>query len=293
MAAQGTRIKDLWKSEVELPIDRQVRERLGLSWKEAKAMVTGGKVHVDGDMVSEPQAAPAPGAEISVDTDRRRPSRRVTFGDKRILLQDEHVLVVDKPSGLVSVPPTPTGEPTVLDHLARITGSPVQGVHRLDHGTSGLMLFARSQEATGVLERAFQRHEVQRTYLAICRGLPQAPTLWDEPLTLTKPGAAPREVSAVTRLLSADAAGPAALVHLALDTGRWHQVRLHAALHGHPVLGDRDHGDPARDRPLKTRRLALHSHTLVLTHPITGEPLSFECPLPPDLEQLLARLGDE
>ena len=293
MAVKGGRIKATWDSEEALPIDRQIRDRLGLSWKEAKALVTGGKVHVDGDMVNVLQAVPAVGARLSVDTDRRRPSRRTAFGEEQILLQDEHLLVVDKPSGLVSVPPTSTGEPTVLDHLVRITGDPVHGVHRLDHGTSGLMLFARSQEAAEVLDDGFRRHAVRRTYLAICHGLPQAPIRWEEPLTLHKPGAPPREVSAVTQLLSAEPAGTTAFVHLALETGRWHQVRLHAALHGHPILGDRDHGDPARDRPLRPPRLALHSRSLVFTHPITGETLSFECPLPPDLAQLLARLRDE
>jgi len=286
------RIIDHWDAPGGTPLDRQVRERLGLSWKDAKALVTTGKVHVDGTMVTAPHSTPPGGAVITVDTDRRRPSRRPRFEKKRILHLDEHLLVVDKAPGLVSVPPTPTGEPTVLDHLVRITGAPVHAVHRLDHGTSGLMIFARSDPARAGLEEALRRHGIRRTYLALCHGHPSAPARWIHPLTIKKPDTAPRKVAATTELLSAAPAGPAALLHLALDTGRWHQVRLHAALHGHPLLGDRDHGDPTADRLLRPPRLALHSHTLDLAHPVTGEELGFDLPLPPDLTDLLARLRD-
>ncbi len=283
-------IKTHWSSTAGIPLDRQVRDRLGLSWKNAKTLVTTGKVHVDGVLVTTPQSTPDAGAEISVDTNRRRPSRRRSFPEERILHRDEHLFVVDKPIGLVSVPPTPTGESTILDHLIRITGGPVLAVHRLDHGTSGLMLFARSDDTAATLEEMFRRHAVRRTYLALCHGHPTAPARWAEPLTLRKPGAPPGEVTATTNLLSSNPAGPAALLHLAPQTGRWHQVRLHAALHGHPLLGDRDHGNPTLDRPLRPRRLALHSHTLALRHPVTGEDLSFDVPLPADLSDLLARL---
>ena len=253
----------------------------------------GGKVHVDGVLAATPQLIPPAGAEITLDPDRRRPSRRPDLAPDRILYSDTHLLVVDKPPGLVSVPPTSTGEPTVQDHLIRMTGAPVRGVHRLDHGTSGLMVFARSAAAAEAFDGAFRAHAVRRTYLALCHGHPAAPARWDEPLTLRKPDGPPREVSAVTRLLSARPAGPGALLHLALDTGRWHQVRLHAALHGHPLLGDRTHGDPTLDRPFRPRRLALHSHTLEFDHPITGAQFRFEMPLPRDLVDLLARLRGE
>ncbi len=271
-----------------IPLDRLIREHLGLSWKDAKRLVTTGKVHVDGDLCATPQVIPEPGAEITVNTNRRRPSYRPSLSEDRLLHQDEHLLVVDKPPGLVSVPPTPTGESTALDHLIRLTGALVLPVHRLDHGTSGLMLFARTDAAGAALDTMFRRHAVRRTYLAICHGHPDAPARWAEPLTLQKPDEPRRKVSAITNLLSAEPVGPTALLHLALETGRWHQVRLHAAIHGHPLLGDRDHGDPTLDKPLRPARLALHSHTLELTHPITGEELNFELPLPSDLADLLS-----
>lgn len=287
------RIKDRWASPTGLPLDRQLRDRLGLSWRDAKALVARGKVHVDGVLVQAPQTIPDAGAAITVDTDRRRPSRRPGFEPTRILHRDEDLLIVDKPAGLVSVPPTSTGEPTVLDHLLRITGGPVHPVHRLDHGTSGLMVFACSEAATTALDEALRRHALRRTYLALCHGLPAAPARWDEALTLRKPDEPPRQVRAITNLLTATPAGPGALLHLALETGRWHQIRLHAALHGHPLLGDREHGDDALDQGLWPRRLALHSHTLELRHPTTGAALRFERPLPPDLAELLARLRGE
>ena len=288
MDAKGSRLQDGWDARGGLPLDRLVRERLGLSWKDAKRLVTTGKVHVNGCLCTTPQVVPDQGAEITVNTDRRRPSRRPSLSEGSLLFLDEHLLVVDKPPGLVSVPPTPTGEPTVLDHLVRLTDARVLAVHRLDHGTSGLMLFARNHAAAAALDTMFRRHEVRRTYLAICHGHPDAPARWTEPLTLRKPGKPRLEVSAITNLLSAEPAGPAALLHLALETGRWHQVRLHAALHGHPLLRDQDHGDPILDKPLRPGRVALHSHTLRLTHPMTGTELHFELPLPPDLADLLS-----
>ena len=284
----GSSLKGRWDAPGRVPLDRLVRERLGLSWKDAKRLVTTGKVHVDGHLCATPQMIPEPGARITVNTDRRRPSRRPSLSEDRLLHRDEHLLVVDKPPGLVSMPPTPTGESTVLDHLERLIGARVLPVHRLDHGTSGLMLFALTDAAAAALDGLFRRHAVRRTYLAICHGHPNAPARWAEPLTIRKPGVPSREVSAVTNLLSAEPAGPAALLHLALETGRWHQIRLHAALHGHPLLGDRDHGDPTLDKPLRAGRVALHSHTLDLTHPVTGEELHFELPLPPDLADLLS-----
>ncbi|MFH1531521.1 MAG: RluA family pseudouridine synthase [Pseudomonadota bacterium] len=268
-----------------------MRDRLGLSWKDAKALVTTGKVHIGGVLVTTPQTVVDAGTEVSVDTDRRRSSRRPELRADQIIHLDEHLLIVDKPTGLVSMPPTPTGEPTVLDHLVRLVGAPVIAVHRLDHGTSGLMIFARTERTAADLDDALRRHAVRRTYLALCHGHPRAPARWDEPLVIRKPDEPPREVAAATNLLSARPVGPAALLHFALETGRWHQVRLHAALHGHPLLGDRDHGDPSQDRPLHPRRLALHSHTLEFCHPVTGEELRFEQPLPGDLTDLLARLG--
>ena len=284
------RLKSRWKASDGVPLDRQVRERLDLSWKDAKALVTTGKVHVGGLLCVAPQTIPDVGAEITVDSDRRRPARRPPFEADRILHRDEHLLVVDKPSGLVSLPPTPTGEPTVLDHLLRITGAPVHAVHRLDHGTSGLMIFARTHRAAAALDEALRRHAVRRTYLALCHGQPAAPTQWNKTLTIKKPDAPSRTVHALTNVLSARAIGPAALLHLALETGRWHQVRLHAALYGYPLLGDRAHGDPVRDRGVGIRRLALHSHTLHLAHPVDGSDLSFSLELPAALAEVVSRL---
>ncbi|MBM4372861.1 MAG: RluA family pseudouridine synthase [Deltaproteobacteria bacterium] len=267
-----------------------MRERCALSWTQARRLVRSGKVHVDGALVPEPSFIPPVGSSVSLDTDRRRPARRVTVDPSRILHRDPHLLVVDKPPGLVSVPPTPTGEATLLDQLVGLTGTPVFAVHRLDQGTSGLMVFACSAAAAQGLEELFRVHDVQRTYLALCHGTPAAPALWDDPVLVQKPDAPAREVPAVTRVLSSTPAGNAALLHLALATGRWHQVRLHAAAHGHPILGDREHGDPSRDRPFRPPRLALHSHTLALRHPVTGGTLDFTLPLPADLEALLRRI---
>jgi 23S rRNA pseudouridine1911/1915/1917 synthase len=193
-----------------------------------------------------------------------------------IVYRDEHLVVVDKPPGMLTAP-TPEGDRgTLADVLARDPrlGGPIHVVHRLDLMTSGLLVLARTPLANRVLSERFRVHDVDREYLAAVGGRPAG-----LPRTLASPIAGRR---AVTHVAVEDAApgDRASLLRARLGTGRTHQIRIHLAGIGHPVLGDRDYGIPtAVDPP----RLALHAAVLGFAHPATGVVLRFERPWPDDL----------
>lgn len=198
-----------------------------------------------------------------------------------VVHEDEHLLVVSKPSGLLTAP-TPEGDrDTLLTLLSRERA--LHLVHRLDLATSGLLCFAKSLEASRALDAAFQRHDVERRYLAVLVGDVEgdARTI-DLPL---------RGKRAVTHLEVLERLGGATLARVTLETGRTHQVRLHAASLGHPVAGDGLYGVGARAAGLPPPpRLALHAAVLGLAHPCSGVPLRFEAPLPAELESWIALL---
>jgi 23S rRNA pseudouridine1911/1915/1917 synthase len=203
--------------------------------------------------------------------------------DLRLVFHDEHLVVVDKPAGMPSAP-TPEGDRgTVADLLRRslLPGGPFFVVHRLDLATSGLLLLARTEAANRALSAAFRAHDVDREYLAVVDGAPpNAAWTIDEPIAGRR---------SVTHLRHEVAFGAMATrIRARLETGRTHQVRLHLAGAGHPVLGDRRHG---RRSSFDPPRLALHATLLGFAHPATGQRLRFESPWPADLEAWLAALA--
>jgi 23S rRNA pseudouridine1911/1915/1917 synthase len=209
--------------------------------------------------------------------------------------QDEHLLVVDKPPGLVVHPARGHREGTLAQLLAGTAagGDPERAgiVHRLDRDTSGLLLVARSEEVHRLLQRALAERHIEREYLALVEGRPPARTgTIDAPI-----GRHPRERThmAVGGNFSREArthftlerALPAhSLLSLRLETGRTHQIRVHLQAIGHPVAGDPEYGTPGM---LGLTRQFLHAARLALEHPITGEPLEVRSPLPPDLAAAL------
>jgi 23S rRNA pseudouridine1911/1915/1917 synthase len=198
-----------------------------------------------------------------------------------IVFEDDDLVVVDKPAGLLTAPTPESDRNNLAGLLKRRPGAgPVFVVHRIDLETSGLLVFARSPGANRVLGETFRRHDLLREYLVVVAGA-VAPSL----VTIDRPVGGRR---AVTHLAVEERFGTAAtLVRARLETGRTHQIRLHLRAEGHPVLGDRKYGTPTdRDPP----RIALHATRLAFAHPASGAPLAFERPWPPDLTPWLEKL---
>ena len=218
-----------------------------------------------------------------------------------ILFEDADVIVVNKPVGLIVHPapghPSGTLVNALLAHCPSLAGvGSVERpgiVHRLDRETSGVMVFARTQRAYLALRRAFESHEaVKKTYLAVLHGAPAPRKGRLETLIGRKSWDAKRMAvvtangqRAVTHWETLSKHNGLALVEFTIETGRMHQIRVHAAHLGHPIVGDTLYGDAAADRRLAQppRRLLLHAVQLEFPHPVTGKMLSFAAPPPPDL----------
>jgi tRNA pseudouridine32 synthase/23S rRNA pseudouridine746 synthase len=223
-----------------------------------------------------------------------------------VLLADEHVLAVDKPAGRVVVPGRGPPEESLRAELERAHG-PLWVVHRLDRGTSGVLLLARTAEAHRTLNLAFERGEPRKRYLALVRGEPPPEVLLDAALVPARRGrrrpARPGEAGgkpARTRVhrlerFAAPAGGgaPLALVEALPETGRTHQIRVHLAFAGFPLALDPHYGDAgplALPGGVTLARTPLHAAWLALRHPATGAPLELEAPLPADLAAALDAL---
>ncbi len=214
-----------------------------------------------------------------------------------IAYEDEHLLVVDKPAGLVVHPARGHREGTLSQLLAGVAagGEPERAgiVHRLDRDTSGLLVVARSEEAHRLLQRALAARRIEREYLALVEGRPPARSgtieapIGRDPRLRTRMavgGDFPRE--ARTRFTLERALAEHSLLRVRLDTGRTHQIRVHLQAIGHPVAGDPEYGTPDL---LGLERQFLHAARLALDHPFTGEPLELRSPLPHDLAAALQR----
>jgi 23S rRNA pseudouridine1911/1915/1917 synthase len=219
----------------------------------------------------------------------------------RIAYEDEHLLVVDKPAGMV-VHPAPGHATGTLVHglLGRVGGGEEADrpgiVHRLDRDTSGLLVVARTEDAYNGLRNLVQERELERRYKALVRGTPQS---WrgrieaaigrdrHEPTRMSLDTNTPRE--AVTHFEVEQLLDGHALLDVRLETGRTHQIRVHLAAIGLPVVGDPVYG--VRDDRAELTRQFLHAWRLAFQHPLTGELLEVESPLPPDLQAALARFA--
>jgi len=215
--------------------------------------------------------------EVGIEARAKDEARLPPF---RVVFQDDDVLVVDKPSGLVTAPTPESDRGNLADLLRRSLGGEVFVVHRLDLDTSGLVVFARNEEANRLLSEKIRAHDFERVYLAALRGL----VSFDE-RTIDEPVGGKRALSQMNVLGRLDKG--ATLAQFRLETGRTHQIRLHARHVGHPVLADRKYGAAT---PFDPPRLALHATKLGFLHPRTGEALVWESPLPEDLARWLEEL---
>lgn len=214
-----------------------------------------------------------------------------------IAYEDDDLLVVDKPAGLVVHPARGHREGTLAQLLADRAGGggdPERAgiVHRLDRDTSGLLLVARNDAAHARLQSALARREIVREYLALVQGRPPSLTgTIDAPIgrhprirtRMTVGGTAPRTAS--TQFTLQQALPGVSLLRLKLDTGRTHQIRVHLQAIGHPVCGDPEYGAPG---VLGLQRQFLHACHLAFAHPVTGVQIAIDSPLPADLAAALA-----
>jgi len=212
-----------------------------------------------------------------------------------VLYLDESVAVVNKPSGELVHPGWARDGPTSMQRLRDALGARVHPVHRLDRGTSGALVFARTPEAARALRTAWDAGSVQKCYLALVRGTPPEDGVIDSPVRRGETGA--ERVPAVTHFqrLKQSPVARCCLVQAEPKTGRLHQVRRHLHHISHPIVGDVNYGDGRVNRLFRAEhglhRLALHALSIVFPHPDSGAMLPVTAPLPPDLRDPFTRLG--
>jgi 23S rRNA pseudouridine1911/1915/1917 synthase len=296
-------------------LDRALADALPtVSRERLKALIRSGAVEADGKAhrdpatkvggseafriaVPEPEAAHNEAQDIPLD----------------IVFEDEHLLVVDKPAGLVVHPAAGNADGTLVNALLHHCGDSLSGiggvarpgiVHRIDKDTSGLMLVAKTDVAHVGLAKQFAAHSIDRRYLAIVSGVPRlSKGTIDAPLArsstnrkkiaVVEDGRGKRAVTHWTRL---EVLREAALVECRLETGRTHQVRVHMASIGHPLLGDPVYARPSKGHrallnEMNFHRQALHAAELGFTHPVTKNRLSFTSGMPSDMQELFTALG--
>ena len=289
-------------------LDKALRElHPELSWRQIRESIEKGQVGVDGTVQRDPGHEVVSAAAIKLN--RNRPAQSRTKANFDILYEDDTIIVLNKPAGLLSIPSSPAAggtEDTVLkrvrEYRAHKLGhkSYVGMLHRLDRDTSGALAVALSKDAHAAGRELFKNHRFERHYLALVQGIPDPPQgtitarissgyrsgrrkLVDE----DAPG-----LDAATDYLVREKLKGAALLELRLHTGRQHQIRLHLEMLGHPLIGERVYARTPGPQALKTstKRNMLHAWTLAFPHPLTGAMISVEAPLPPDFTHAMKKL---
>jgi len=329
----GSRL-DAWLSRLEEIGSRRrarlwlERGKIFLNEREASVADTGRLLNSD-DVVTVWADRPGSAAKVPRELTAARASLRIAY-------QDQHLLIADKPAGVLVEPlpraqgkdaaargqagSRPAAEVTMLDlvadHLRAHPARSPRVVHRIDRDTSGLVVFALTAPAWVHLKRQFARRTARRRYLAVIEGNPEAQGTWRDtlawrPESLRQTTARPDDPRAREAILSyrvVERFREAALIEVDLLTGRRNQIRVQAALRGHPVVGERIYRrrrtatpghrpstsgrrDRSRDdRPLPFGRQALHAASLTFIHPVTGQSLTVTSPLPEDMKKLLESL---
>ncbi len=280
--------------------DKVVAELAGVSRQTARALFEQ-PVTIDGVMVTATHKVPEGVIEFAAP-----PPRAATVPEDipfQVVFADQHLLVIDKPAGLVVHPgagrSTGTLAAGLLHRFPELATVGEEGraglVHRLDQGTSGLLLVARDNDVYQALRSELRRRSIHRGYLALVHGTPSLPTgTVDAPIARDPAHPTKKKVMAGgrpsrTHYRVRETFGVASLLEVTLETGRTHQIRVHMAAIDHPVVGDRLYS--RRPPPVPVSRMFLHAFRLELDHPVSGERLEIESPLPPDLEEALVELA--
>ncbi len=293
-------------------LDKALAEASGLSRERVKALLGEGRVTLDGKPAATASTKTAPGTHFTITVP---PAAEAEAAPQDIPLtvvfEDAHLIVVDKPAGLVVHPAAGNPDGTLVNALLHHCGGSLSGiggvarpgiVHRIDKDTSGLLVVAKSDAAHEGLAVQFADHSIERAYLAVVNGHPR-PAAGTVNARLGRSDAnrkkmavlsdsASRGKHAITHYKTLKILDNCALVECRLETGRTHQVRVHMASIGHALLGDPLYGRPhAKLRPLlhalRFHRQALHAAVLGFIHPVSGERLRFESALPADMLELI------
>lgn len=296
------------ESEAGVRLDLALATLADLSRSQARRWIDEGRVRVN-DRIPSPSHRVVAGDLVEAHPPELRESPLLPEATPlSILYEDEDLVVVDKPAGLVVHPapghPTGTLVNALLHHcedLAGVGGVLRPGiVHRLDRGTSGVLVVAKRDESHRALARQFHDHSVERVYCALVRGLPREESgRIDRPIgrhvsdrkrmsVVSRRG---REACTVWRVATRYPASDRSWLEIRPETGRTHQIRVHLAASGLPIVGDPVYGRRGRADDSSLDRPALHAQVLGFDHPRDGRRLRFEAPLPPDLSELLERLA--
>ena len=296
-----------------------MRAQTGAAWSRAKQLCLDGRVTVDGERRTDPASRVSEDSVVVVD--EHAPKQRArALPAAALIYADRDLAVVDKPPGLLSVADEAGNKDTLAYHLATLLRqnrgrsrdaagtqpgqAPVLVVHRLDRDTSGIMVFARAPRPHKHLAAQFKEHSVTRAYVAIVHGELEAARI-ETQLVLDRGdglrgsfghyrrarGPAPAEAKrAVTHVTPIERLRGATLVECRLETGRQHQIRIHLAERGNPIVGERVYIRDYAEAPIDAPRPMLHARLLGFTHPGSGERVSFERDPPADFEAMLERL---
>ena len=293
-------------------LDKALAEASGLSRERVKALIAEGAVTVSGETVAQASGKAADGAEFTIDVPpAAEAAAQAQDIPLEVVFEDEHLIVVDKPAGLVVHPAAGNPDGTLVNALLHHCAGQLSGiggvarpgiVHRIDKGTSGLLVVAKTTAAHEGLAKQFADHSIERAYLAVVGGHPSpregtiAAKIGRSDANRKKMAVLPKDSSrgkrAVTRYKVIQMMADCALVECRLETGRTHQVRVHLASIGHSLVGDPVYGrvNPRLRTILKTldfHRQALHAAALGFVHPVTGDRLRFESDLPKDMRELI------
>ncbi|VWX47041.1 RluA family pseudouridine synthase [Novosphingobium sp. 9U] len=296
-------------------LDKALADASGLSRERIKALLAEGCITVSGSVVSQPSLKIAQGTPFAIDVPQAAPAEAEAQDIPLVIaFEDEHLIVVDKPAGLVVHPAAGNLDGTLVNALLHHCHGQLSGiggvarpgiVHRIDKDTSGLLVAAKTDVAHEGLARQFADHSIVRAYRAVVSGHPRSTAGRIEgaiarsstnrkKMALVEDG---RGKHAVTHYKVLERLKSAALVECRLETGRTHQVRVHMASIGHALLGDPTYGrTPSQLRPLLDRlqfqRQALHAAELGFVHPVKGETVHLVSQLPEDMVTLIRELQD-
>jgi 23S rRNA pseudouridine1911/1915/1917 synthase len=279
-----------------------IKAKANVAWSVAKRHVSSGKVFVDGACVTEIDHRLEVGQRVELKMAAPRP--RDPEREGVLVFDDPHIVVIDKPQGVNSVPYEDRETGTAMD-LVRgawrrmgkpATSVPLHVIHRIDRATSGLLAFAKSKRAEVGMAAQLRAHTMERLYVCVAHGKVATRTI-ESNLVADRGdgmrGSTPdptRGKRAVTHVTVRESLRGATLCEVRLETGKTHQIRIHLSELGHPLVGEPVYIRDYRGKPIDSPRLLLHAATLGFEHPITGEHVSLSAPLPPDFTAVVDRL---